>query len=208
MVKYILALSLVAATAQAVAVSEKKNLNDAEEKQQEHRAARYTHSSSSPPPTSYWPTYFPTYAPSDNGDGDKAVKFAQQVSETQSGWGAPPAPAWDDDGWNGWESSSSWAKASKAKASKGWSTAKAGKCSSSKGGKVSKAWSADWEEPAWEEELVWGSNRALEGSPLPEKNSRGQPAKSENWGSSPKSSSWGSSAEDSSWGSKGAKSSC
>lgn len=158
MVKHILTLSLVAATATAVAA------NDAEKKQQKHQSRELE---GNPVPT-YYPTYWPTYSPTEDeypaDDGEKAAVYIKEVKEIvemvkeiravgstlpdpdEHEWGAPPAPLWDDDGWSspssgdddGWSSWSS-GKAGKSGRSggKGGKSGSSGWKCSSKGGKVS-----------------------------------------------------------------------
>jgi hypothetical protein len=79
MVKYILALSLVAATATAVLAV------DAETKQKEQQSRRELEGGALPTdmPT-YWPTYFPTYAPTDSDDGEKSAAEVVVVKETRN----------------------------------------------------------------------------------------------------------------------------
>lgn len=126
MVKYSLALSLVAVAAPGILAKEKQH-------HEEHRNLE----GASP---TYWPTYWPTYSPTDGGD--KTVgHHIDELKETRSysqpppkvdtwdappkpEWGAPPAPLWDDDGW------SSSGKSGKGSKGKTWG------CSSSKGSKV------------------------------------------------------------------------
>jgi hypothetical protein len=124
MVKYSLALSLVAVAAPGILAKEKQH-------HEEHRNL----GGASP---TYWPTYWPTYSPTDGGD--KTVgHHIDELKETRSSysspppkvdswgpppkpeWGAPPAPLWDDDGWS---------SSSKSGKGKTWG------CSSSKGSKV------------------------------------------------------------------------
>lgn len=131
MVKYSLALSLVAVAAPGILAKEKQH-------HEEHRNL----GGASP---TYWPTYWPTYSPTDGGD--KTVgHHIDELKETRSysqpppkvdswgpppkpKWGAPPAPLWDDDGWSSSSSSSS-GKSGKGSKGKTWG------CSSSKGSKV------------------------------------------------------------------------
>ena len=84
MVKYILALSLVAAAARAGVAS------DAETKQEEHQTRELVGA-----PT-YWPTYWPTYFPTEAfeelevSDGEKAAVHVEEVKEVRY---VPPPPA-------------------------------------------------------------------------------------------------------------------
>ena len=132
MVKYSIALLLVAASAPAVLASEKKNLHDMEDQkqQEEHQERELTGGL----PT-YWPTYLPTYFPTEEHGGEKNTnppprpppppKIHINVEMETADWGAPPAPVWGNGGWH--SSSSSSSKSGKGKS---W------KCASSKGSKV------------------------------------------------------------------------
>jgi len=138
MVKYIQALSFVAAAATAVAASEV-------EKKQEEGQRELSGSVPTYWPT-YWPTYFPTEIPTEKHDdeGAKETRSYSLPPPVEHEWAAPPAPVWtnsgesppepsswesapmwDDDGWSGWSSGKAGKKSSKG-----------GKCST-KGGKVS-----------------------------------------------------------------------
>jgi hypothetical protein len=165
MVKYILALSLVAATPTAIAAS------DAEKKQEEQQSRELQRGTVPTYWPTYWPTYFPTEFPTSGQDGEETNDYIEVVEETRSyslpppiehEWVAPPTPAWtdggwsesspqsssldsapvwDDDGWSGRESSpqpSSWDSAP-VWDDDGWSGSSGGKAgkTSSKGRKCS-----------------------------------------------------------------------
>ena len=92
MVKYILALSLVAATVRAVVAG-----GDAETTQKGEQQSRRGLEAGAPTnlPT-YWPTYFPTYFPTEefeqteDADGEKAAGGGEVVKETRNGYIPPP----------------------------------------------------------------------------------------------------------------------
>lgn len=97
MVKYILALSLIASTARANVAS------DAETKQ---KLEQQSHDLQAGVPASYptyWPTYWPTYFPTEEfeepvqSDGERAsAGFAEEVKETRY-YSSPPPPEPSDD---------------------------------------------------------------------------------------------------------------
>ncbi len=147
MVKYILALSLVAATATAVAAS------DAEKKEEEQLSRELQRGTVPTYWPTYWPTYFPTEFPTSGQDGEETNDYIEVVKETsyslpppiEHEWVAPQAPTWTDGGWSesspqssSWDSAPVWGddgwSGNRGKAGK--TSSKSGKCST-KGGKVS-----------------------------------------------------------------------